>query len=76
MPQQAQFEGKIVLGARACSGPGRVIAGEAADLTDPEGVTRSMERLFEQFGGLDLLVNNAGVSRMDTGEGKGRGGAA
>ena len=33
---------------------------EAADLTDPDSATRIAARVEDDFGGLDLLVNNAG----------------
>jgi short-subunit dehydrogenase len=38
---------------------------EAADLTDPEAAARVAARVERDFGGLDLLVNNAGGDRTD-----------
>ena len=33
-----------------------------ADVSDPEAVKKSFEALDQQFGGLDVLINNAGIS--------------
>ena len=37
------------------------LAGAVADATDPAAVQRSVARCVERFGGLDILVSNAGV---------------
>jgi NAD(P)-dependent dehydrogenase (short-subunit alcohol dehydrogenase family) len=37
------------------------VLGLACDLTDRAGVERSLERIVRQFGGLDMLVLNAGM---------------
>lgn len=41
------------------TGDGHVVAG--ADLTDPEAVRRMVEEVATALGGIDVLVNNAGV---------------
>jgi gluconate 5-dehydrogenase len=33
-----------------------------ADVADPEGVQRTVQATVERFGGLDILINNAGLS--------------
>ena len=38
---------------------------EAADLTDPGAAARIAQRVEAEFGGLDLLVNNAGGDKSD-----------
>jgi NAD(P)-dependent dehydrogenase (short-subunit alcohol dehydrogenase family) len=40
-------------------GDGHVLAG--ADLTDPEAIRRMVDEVAEALGGIDVLVNNAGV---------------
>lgn len=62
----------VVLAARDAEALGRVAqrceqAGGKAlsvptDVTDPEACRRLVERAVESFGGIDVLVNNAGVS--------------
>jgi len=37
------------------------LAGAVADATDPAAVERSVERCVDRFGGLDIVVSNAGV---------------
>jgi len=44
-------------------GPGRIL-GLVADVRDPGGSESSVTRLVGEFGGLDLLVNNAGVGKF------------
>ena len=44
-------------------GSGRVL-GVPSDVRDPEACSRLVERVEEAFGGLDVLVNNAGVGRF------------
>ncbi len=41
--------------------PGLVVRTEPCDLTDPDAVDALSERLLEDFGGVDVLVNNAGA---------------
>ena len=41
--------------------PGRGHTVVQADLTDPEAVRRMVDRAYDVLGGLDVLVNNAGV---------------
>jgi len=36
----------------------------ALDVTDPQSVTTCVEDVFENLGGLDVLVNNAGISGL------------
>ncbi|WP_121741042.1 SDR family NAD(P)-dependent oxidoreductase [Natronorubrum halophilum] len=47
----------------ASDGPGRALAVEC-DVTDREAVEALVEATVEEFGGLDVLVNNAGASFM------------
>src|SRR4051794_10569758 len=39
-----------------------------ADSADPEQVARSVDDTVAQLGGLDVLVNNAGVAHVDNAE--------
>ncbi|MGW0593753.1 SDR family oxidoreductase [Streptosporangium sp. NPDC002607] len=41
---------------------GRAIA-NGEDVSDPDGATRLVQSALEEFGGLDVLVNNAGILR-------------
>ncbi len=41
--------------------------GVEADLTDPDAVDRAIAQTVERFGGLNLLVNNAGLAPHGTG---------
>src|SRR5690242_19068409 len=43
----------------ALPGEGHMVAG--ADLADPEAVRRMVDEIAEALGGIDVLVNNAGV---------------
>ncbi len=43
-------------------GPGSDALALTCDVTDDEACHRAIERLVERFGGLDLVINNAGVS--------------
>ncbi|MFD0689793.1 glucose 1-dehydrogenase [Actinomadura fibrosa] len=45
------------------TGAGGRALGLGADVTDPDGVERAVRRLAEEYGGLDIVVNNAGVTR-------------
>ncbi|CAD5107587.1 SDR family oxidoreductase [Zestomonas carbonaria] len=40
--------------------------GLRCDVADPEDVNRAMERVLERFGGIDMLVNNAGITHRST----------
>ena len=57
----------------SASWPGRVL-GLAADVRDPEACEEVVAKAVAEFGGLDLLVNNAGVGkiRADPGDVTGR----
>jgi 3-oxoacyl-[acyl-carrier protein] reductase len=50
-----------VLDAAGEAGPGAL--GVRADVTDPESVAQAVERVVSAWGGVDVLVNNAGVHR-------------
>ncbi|HAN72064.1 MAG TPA: 3-oxoacyl-ACP reductase FabG [Actinobacteria bacterium] len=39
---------------------------EACDVTDAEAVQRLLDRAVDRFGGLDIMVNNAGITRDAT----------
>lgn len=55
----ARSAGRLEELARELEGTGHLVL--ACDLCAPEQIARSFERLEEVFGGLELLVNNAGV---------------
>ena len=38
----------------------------ALDVTDPDGASRAIEKAHERFGGLDVVLNNAGYSLVGT----------
>lgn len=52
--------GETVAGIRDAGGQA---VGLGADVSDAEQVDRAVRRLAEEFGGLDIAVNNAGVTR-------------
>jgi 3-oxoacyl-[acyl-carrier protein] reductase len=47
-----------------CGGAGRSAAGLALDVTEPDAGERIVSAATERFGTLDVLVNNAGASRL------------
>jgi len=51
---------QLVDETKAANVPGRIVAC-AADVTDPADRKRAVQTAVREFGGLDLLVNNAGV---------------
>lgn len=42
---------------------GEVAHGWVMDVSDPEAITRVVNAVAERFGGLDIVINNAGVAR-------------
>jgi rhamnulose-1-phosphate aldolase/alcohol dehydrogenase len=52
----------------AAQGPGRALA-LAANITDEVSVARAFDAILARWGGLDLLVNNAGIARTGAVEG-------
>ena len=64
---------KVVFGARTTADVGELekalsargeVMGVAADVRDPEACAKLVEQAVHRFGGLDVLVNNAGVGRF------------
>ncbi|WP_037075467.1 bifunctional rhamnulose-1-phosphate aldolase/short-chain dehydrogenase [Pseudonocardia spinosispora] len=55
-------EAKSSAVADELGGPDRA-AGIAMDVTDPDAITAGMDAAVLAFGGADLIVNNAGISR-------------
>src|SRR5437899_12763250 len=51
--------------ARAAAEMGKTtggkVFGEAADVSDPDAVSRFFQRVDERFGDLQILINNAGI---------------
>jgi 3-oxoacyl-[acyl-carrier protein] reductase len=47
----------------ACSGAGAQAAAYCIDTTDRHGVNEVVASAIERFGGIDVLVNNAGITR-------------
>ena len=64
---------RVVVGARtesdvreAASEMGEKARGVACDVRDPDAARRLVEAATSAFGGLDILINNAGVGRFGT----------
>jgi 3-oxoacyl-[acyl-carrier protein] reductase len=53
---------EAIAGTREQLGCGDLVAGFAADVTDPGGGERIVAVCEERFGAVDVLVNNAGTS--------------
>ncbi|MBX3567104.1 MAG: glucose 1-dehydrogenase [Rhizobiaceae bacterium] len=52
--------------ASAVREKGRRAVALAADITDPEGVEKAVNRAVEELGPLSVLINNAGAARAQT----------
>ncbi|RTE64804.1 3-hydroxybutyrate dehydrogenase [Amphritea opalescens] len=59
LDKQALAEALDLLGG---AGPDRI--GVACDVTDEEGLNAAIDQVVEQFGGLDVLINNAGIQHV------------
>lgn len=55
---------RILERLRALAAPGAEIAYDPADMTQPEAIARMVAAVEERFGGLDVLVNNAGIQHV------------
>jgi 3-oxoacyl-[acyl-carrier protein] reductase len=60
----ARREEALAEAARACAAAGGEAAALALDVTDPDAGDRALAAGQEHFGGVDVLVNNAGTSRV------------
>jgi 3-oxoacyl-[acyl-carrier protein] reductase len=56
-------EAAAAAGAGATGATGVEVVLEAADLADPNAITALFERLRQRWGGVDILVNNAAITR-------------
>ena len=59
----ARSEGPLGEAVERCSGVGGRAEGLALDITDPDAGERLVAEATERFGGLDVLVNNAGTAK-------------
>lgn len=57
----ARSEGDVEVVREELAGPERSVLGVVADVTNPEHCVDAVDRTVKTFGGLDVLVNNAGV---------------
>jgi len=62
---------RVVVNSRTSAAAGEALAAELpdaiylqADVADPDQATRLIEQSIERYGQLDVLVNNAGISRV------------
>ena len=63
-----QNEDSLVKAASALQTAGTAAStAERLDVTDPDAVTRMADRLCDRFGSIDVLVNSAGIARLNTG---------
>ncbi|WP_117000954.1 bifunctional aldolase/short-chain dehydrogenase [Desertimonas flava] len=58
----ADLDAERAAGAAAGIGSADVAVGVAADVTDPDAVRAAVDATLLAFGGIDLVVNNAGLS--------------
>ena len=59
----ARGEEALVQVQKRCEQAGGRAITVATDVTEPEACRRMVERAVEAFGGIDVLVNNAGISQ-------------
>lgn len=57
--------GRVVAEIESAHGAGRVV-GIAADVSDPGSRQAIIQRCLDSFGGIDVLVNNAGISAVSS----------
>ncbi len=60
----ARREDRLQALANECRGAGGQVETLAGDITDPQVRAAAIARCQERFGGLDLLVNNAGIGAL------------
>jgi 3-oxoacyl-[acyl-carrier protein] reductase len=60
----ARDEAALAEAARSCAEAGGEAAALAVDVTEPEAGDRAVSACEEHFGAVDVLVNNAGMSRV------------
>ncbi|NAZ84884.1 bifunctional aldolase/short-chain dehydrogenase [Kineococcus indalonis] len=61
-PARAQAAAEEIAASTGAKVPADVAVGVAADVSDPAAVAAAVEQAVLAFGGLDLVVNNAGLS--------------
>src|SRR5437870_1236313 len=61
----ARDDARLQAAVQELSKQGEVF-GRACDVTDKEGVTRVVDETAQHFGGVDVLINNAGASLFAT----------